>query len=285
MMKSLYKYFLLPVVAIMISTMAVAQSNDSSNAINTDSIEHNVNVPLPESLDAAADTAYMRGTAEDYLEAIRLYNEAIKKYGSSAAIYYNLGNAYFRADSLAKAIISYERALRLDPTDEDARANLEFVKNKLIDVQATNGITNVLVERSMQMLSPNGWAIVSIVMFVIVLSLVAGYIFSRNIRLRKIYFFAAIVLFIVNIVSVIITINAASVVAGNKEAIVIVKSTQLSTSPSTEAQKAMLLHEGSKVKVIRELATPYDTQVKKWVEVEAAGDNRAWIDANAIEII
>ena len=47
----------------------------------------------------------------------------------------------------------------------------------------------------------------------------------------------------------------------------------------------MLLHEGSKVKVIRELTTPYDSNVKKWIEVEAAGDNRAWIDAKDIEII
>lgn len=264
---------------------ADSHADSSSADSSVDAVNSDLSVTM---LDRTADEAYMRGTKEDYLEAIRLYNAAIEKDGSSAAIYYNLGNAYYRVDSLAKAIICYERALRLDPTDKDIRANLDFVNGKIIDAQSSNGITNVLVEKSMQMFSPNGWAIISVIIFVGVLLLAAGYIFSRNIRLRKMYFFAALVLLIVNVVSVIITINASSVVAGSNEAIVVAKSTQLSTSPSSpldESQKAMLLHEGSKVKVIRELSTPNAPRVKKWVEVEAAGDNRAWIDAEAIEII
>lgn len=292
-MKTIYKLLIL--LAISASAMPVYSQDNASDVATRDSslpAESNIDTTNSDSsvnmLDRAADEAYMRGTKEDYLEAIRLYNAAIEKDGSSAAIYYNLGNAYYRADSLAKAIICYERALRLDPTDKDIRANLDFVNSKIIDAQSSNGITNVLVEKSMQMFSPNGWAIISVIIFVGVLLLAAGYIFSRNIRLRKVYFFAALVLLIINAVSVIITINASSVVTGGNEAIVIAKSTQLSTSPSSpldESQKAMLLHEGSKVKVIRELSTPNDPRVKKWVEVEAAGDNRAWIDAEAIEII
>lgn len=292
-MKTIYKLLIL--LAISASAMPVYSQDNASDVATRDSslpAESNIDTTNSDSsvnmLDRAADEAYMRGTKEDYLEAIRLYSAAIEKDGSSAAIYYNLGNAYYRADSLAKAIICYERALRLDPTDKDIRANLDFVNSKIIDAQSSNGITNVLVEKSMQMFSPNGWAIISVIIFVGVLLLAAGYIFSRNIRLRKVYFFAALVLLIINAVSVIITINASSVVTGGNEAIVIAKSTQLSTSPSSpldESQKAMLLHEGSKVKVIRELSTPNDPRVKKWIEVEAAGDNRAWIDAEAIEII
>lgn len=292
-MKTIYKLLIL--LAISASAMPVYSQDNASDVATRDSslpAESNIDTTNSDSsvnmLDRAADEAYMRGTKEDYLEAIRLYSAAIEKDGSSAAIYYNLGNAYYRADSLAKAIICYERALRFDPTDKDIRANLDFVNSKIIDAQSSNGITNVLVEKSMQMFSPNGWAIISVIIFVGVLLLAAGYIFSRNIRLRKVYFFAALVLLIINAVSVIITINASSVVTGGNEAIVIAKSTQLSTSPSSpldESQKAMLLHEGSKVKVIRELSTPNDPRVKKWVEVEAAGDNRAWIDAEAIEII
>ena len=292
-MKTIYK--LLIFLAISASAIAGYSQENVSDAASLDnslpaegSIDSISSDSSVTNLDRAADDAYMRGTKEDYLEAIRLYKAAIKKDGTSAVIYYNLGNAYYRADSLAKAIICYERALRLDPTDKDIRANLDFVNGKIIDAQSANGITNVLVEKSMQMFSPNGWAIVSVIIFVGVLLLAAGYIFSRNIRLRKVYFFAALILLLINVVSVIITINASSVVTGDNEAIVTAKSTQLSTSPSSpldESQKAMLLHEGSKVKVIRELSTPNDPRVKKWIEVEAAGDNRAWIDAEAIEII
>lgn len=238
--------------------------------------------------DMAADEAYMQGTEEGYREAIELYKIAMAKSGTSAAIYYNLGNAYYRVDSLAKAIICYERALRLDPTDDDIRANLEFVNSKIIDAQASDGISNVIVDKSLQMFSANGWAVLSVIVFAVVLLLAAGYIFSSNVRLRKVYFFAGLGVLVVNVLCVIITVKATSVASGSGEAIVTVPSTQLSTSPATplnESQKAMLLHEGSKVKVIRELATPNDPQVKKWTEVEVAGDHRAWIDSSAIEVI
>lgn len=291
-MKSIYKIIIMAAILMVACPMMAQGGGDSASSQDSIAVDGGngsvAAMPAVESLDQAADEAYMRGGENDYKEAIRLYKAAIERDGSSAAIYYNLGNAYYRVDSLAKAIIYYERALRLDPTDEDARANLEFVNSKIIDARPADGISNILVEKTMLMLSPNGWAILSIVIFVIVLLLAAGYIFSRNIRNRKVYFFAAIVVLLINIVSIIISINAASVVTGNKEAIVVVESTQLSTSPATplnESQKAMLLHGGSKVKVIRELSTPLDPRVKKWVEVEAAGDNRAWIDAEAIEVI
>lgn len=238
--------------------------------------------------DKLADEAYMRGSEADFNEAIRLYHQAMDRDGTSAAIYYNLGNAYYRVDSLAKAIICYERALRLDPTDKDIQANLDFVNSKIIDAQTTDGMTNILVEKSRQMFSSNGWAIVSLIIFIGVLLLAAGYIFSRNVQRRKLYFFTGLVLLGIDILSIIITLSTASVASRHDEAIVTVSSTQLSTSPSTpldESQKAMLLHEGSKVKIIRELSTPNDPKVKKWIEVEAAGDNRAWIDAEAIEVI
>lgn len=283
-MKSLYKIFIL--LAITMTPPAVHAQTVAENADSTQVITDNANSTV--SPDIAADEAYMRGTRQDYLEAIRLYKEAIDRQGTSAAIYYNLGNAYFRVDSLAKAIINYERALRIDPTDEDIRANLDFVNSKIIDAPSTDAISNVLVDKSMRMFSANGWAVVSLVIFIVVLLLAAGYIFSKNVQLRKVYFFAGIGLLIVNVLAIIITVNAASVANDKSEAIVVVSSTQLSTSPSTpldESQKAMLLHEGSKVKVIRELSTPNDPRVKKWVEVEAVGDNRAWIDAEAIEII
>lgn len=235
-----------------------------------------------------ADEAYMRGTKADYLEAIQLYKKAMIEEGTSAALYYNLGNAYYRSDSLAKAILNYERALRLDPTDKDIRANLDFVNSKIIDAPDPDGMNNVLVEKSLRMFSADGWAIVSIIIFILVLMLAGGYIFSSNIKVRKVFFFSGLLVLAIDVLCIIITINATATATADNEAIVIVPSTQLSTSPAspmTESQKAMLLHEGSKVKVIRELATPADPHVKKWVEVEAAGDNRAWIDADAIEVI
>jgi tetratricopeptide (TPR) repeat protein len=63
---------------------------------------------------------------ERFSEAIDIY-ESIRASGvEDGALYYNLGNAYFKSGRLGLAIVSYERALKLMPGDEDVRANLAF---------------------------------------------------------------------------------------------------------------------------------------------------------------
>jgi tetratricopeptide (TPR) repeat protein len=61
-----------------------------------------------------------------YADAVSEY-EALAATGlQSAPLYFNLGNAYFKAGQLGRAILNYERARRLDPADPDVRANLSF---------------------------------------------------------------------------------------------------------------------------------------------------------------
>src|SRR5882672_4518429 len=66
----------------------------------------------------------------DYEKSIRLYEELIKAKYVSIEVYYNLGNAYFKAGNFAKAIINYERALKMDPDDEDVNFNLKIASLK-----------------------------------------------------------------------------------------------------------------------------------------------------------
>ena len=70
---------------------------------------------------AQADSAYIN---KDYAQAIEIY-ESLLKQGESGEIYYNLGNAYFKHDELGRAILNYERALLLQPGNNDVNANLD----------------------------------------------------------------------------------------------------------------------------------------------------------------
>ena len=71
-----------------------------------------------ESLIEQADSAYMN---DDFAKAADLYLEAESQEGSSSDLYYNIGNCYYRQNKLGKAILYYERALRLDPSNKYAR--------------------------------------------------------------------------------------------------------------------------------------------------------------------
>ncbi len=73
-----------------------------------------------------ASSAYSRG---DYPTAIKLY-ESLTMDGVSAPLFYNLANSYAQAGKSGKAILNYERALRLAPGDPDIRANLDLVRKE-----------------------------------------------------------------------------------------------------------------------------------------------------------
>ncbi len=65
---------------------------------------------------------------KEYDNAIELYESILSERIESAALYYNLGNAYFKKGDLGQAVLNYQRAKRLNPTDEDLIHNIEFTK-------------------------------------------------------------------------------------------------------------------------------------------------------------
>lgn len=64
------------------------------------------------------------------MESIAAYEKLLQGGVESAALYYNLGNAYYRTGKIAASILNYERALKLDPNNKDAKYNLELVNSK-----------------------------------------------------------------------------------------------------------------------------------------------------------
>ena len=77
-----------------------------------------------------ADSLYDKG---QYADAVDAYEGIIANCGISADLYYNLGNAYYKLDDIAHAILYYERALLLNQGDADIRTNLALARGKTID--------------------------------------------------------------------------------------------------------------------------------------------------------
>lgn len=72
-----------------------------------------------------ANAAFRGG---DYQKAADGYEKVLRSKGHSAAVYYNLGNAYQKMEMYGSAILAYERARLIDPRDPDLRANLELAR-------------------------------------------------------------------------------------------------------------------------------------------------------------
>jgi len=64
-----------------------------------------------------------------YAEAAAEYEKVVALGLESSPLYFNLGNAYFKVGDRGKAILYFERALRLHPNDPDVEANLAFAQS------------------------------------------------------------------------------------------------------------------------------------------------------------
>jgi len=76
---------------------------------------------------AKANQEYADGKFKD---AVADYESIVQSADWSAALFYNLGNAYFRSGDFGKAILNYERALALEPNHPEAQANVRIARDE-----------------------------------------------------------------------------------------------------------------------------------------------------------
>lgn len=68
-----------------------------------------------------------------FTAAIEAYEAVLSAGYEGADLYYNLGNAYFKAGELGPSILMWERARGLAPADPDVQANLELARSLTAD--------------------------------------------------------------------------------------------------------------------------------------------------------
>lgn len=235
---------------------------------------------------AQADSAY---SADKFTVASQGYLNAIKTQGPSAKLYYNLGNSYYRMGELGKAILAYERALRLDPTDQNARFNLEFVNARITDRPGERGtLAGNILNATANFAHSNTWAWFALGFFALTLAGIMAYLFVDVIALRKLGFFGGFVTLILCGLCIYFSFRSAAISMAKDVAIVTAPSTILSTAPRTprdRSQEAMLLHEGTKVTILDSVTSSTDSVPTKWYDVEVDNTHRAWINSKAVEII
>ena len=86
-------------------------------------ISNNLLAQSPDDLMKSANKFYQDG---NYQLAVESYQKILGQGFESGALYYNLGNAYFKTGKLGYAIFSYEKGLKIDPNDEDLSYNLKI---------------------------------------------------------------------------------------------------------------------------------------------------------------
>ena len=255
-----------------IPILAFAQEEEGMTRLVTDSA-HVAKIPTL----AEADSAYIQG---DYLTAISAYEWIVENQGVNATLYMNLGNCWLKRDEIAKAILYYERAYLMDPSDPDIRFNLELARTKTVDkVNPVNQLFIVVwFKKLLAVLDVNGWAVLTVILFALTVILAGVLLFSKKSGIRKISFSFSVFFLLLSILSFIFATTQMGNLKERDTAIIMSPSVTVKSTPTSAGTDLFIIHEGRKVKIL-------DSSMKEWVEIRLEDGNTGWIPVNVMEII
>lgn len=222
----------------------------------------------PNSVMITANTLYKNS---EYQKAVDEYNKLINQGYVGNTIFYNLGNAHYRLGQIGYAILNYEKALKFNPTDDDAKHNLSLAKLNLkdkVDTLPSFFIFN-LWEGLLASFSISGWTLISYIIFIFLLSSVIAYFFSRTTSQQRISFFSSISLVVFLFISV--TLLAVKI---NKEfnindAIVLEPIVTVMSSPDNSSKESFEIHEGLKVRL--------EDKIDDWIKIRLDDGKIGWL--------
>jgi len=230
-----------------------------------------------DSLWNSANAAYVDGrwadAAADY--------ELISGMGlESASLYCNTGDAYFKDGNIPMAILYYERALKLDPSYEDARYNLELLNAMIQDriEPVPEFVLKAWFRDLCYIMDSDSWAVCFIVLLALTLALVLVFLLAPTAGGRRAGFFTGIAVLLLAVMSLSFSIWQKNDYSDADKAIVMRPVTSVKSSPAAGSSTDLfILHEGTKVKVIDEVGS--------WNNIELADGRRGWIPSADIERI
>lgn len=223
-----------------------------------------------------ANEAYNK---KQFEQAANLYEEVIQKGYEAPELYYNLGNAHFKMDNIAPAILYYEKAKKLDPNNEKIQYNLEVAKTRTIDkIEAVPDIFYVRWWQSLKQLFPaDTWAKIGIGGIFLFFILLGFYYLSRRMAIKKTAFYSGLVAILLTIFVFIVGVSRYQSQVKSHEAIVFSPSVTAKSSPDQNSTDLFVMHEGTKVVVLDEL--------NNWYEVKIADGSVGWVKEEDIREI
>ncbi|MCB9350571.1 MAG: tetratricopeptide repeat protein [Lewinellaceae bacterium] len=222
----------------------------------------------------AANQAYQE---KEYEQAIQLYEEILQEGYHSEAVYYNLGNAYYRKEAFARAILNYQRALKLDPKDKNTLHNLGLAQARLPGqvgkiqqsgvVQAWLSVQNTFSTRL--------WSILGLAMLWLGGASLAISVLS-GIRRRKIRTLAGgVLLLVLSLLPFLLAYGRYQQEFSTTKAVVMVEETQLRAAPEEDSKALQKLYEGVSVEILDAIGA--------WNKVRLEDTSEGWLPGDVLE--
>ena len=212
-----------------------------------------------------------------YKEAIATYDSIEKQGYISSELYFNLGNSYYKLNRVAPTIYNYEKALLLDPLNEDAKNNLVFARRLTIDniEELPTTIFDKLDESLVKKLSYNQWAIVCVVFSFLGALLFLAFYFAGDSSKKRLFFITSISSFFLLIISLVFTVKEFNETSSKIEAIIFAQQIAIKNAPTNNSEDVFTLHEGTKVLIL--------DSVDNWNKIKIADGKTGWINSDKLK--
>jgi len=222
---------------------------------------------------AKANNLYAK---QKYSEAKQVFKKLIADGFTHAHIYYNLGNCYFKTDSIAWAILYYEKAKKFLPNDAEINFNIEVSKKYLTDKieQPPKPVITQLLNSVAQSKSTDGWAANCIIMLITSFMLFAIFLLSEKSITKRISFWTSAISVIAAIVSYTMVARNYNLISSKNEAIILGSSVEIKSSPEENGKNLFIIHAGIKGEILNKAGD--------WFELKLSDNHVGWVQAKEI---
>ena len=203
-----------------------------------------------------------------FAEAAAAYEQVATTGSATANLWFNLGNANYKAGQLGRAIGAYRLAERLTPRDTALRANLQFVRGKVYSDERTHV---PILKNAVRLLTLNEWTILVVALLWGFFSVLACGEFTRRRYTKPAATFLVLALFT----------GAATTLAWKDwrqpEAVVVAREATVRFGPLDESQSAFQLRDGAELSV---LGTK-----NEWIEIRDPEGRSGWIRRDEVALL
>jgi tetratricopeptide (TPR) repeat protein len=219
---------------------------------------------------AAFDSANKLYYEGKFADAAAAYDKLVQSGQRSAALYFNLGNAFFKSGQIGRAIAAYHQAQLLTPRDPDVRANLQFARNQ---VQGPT-LQGAPWQKWLGRLSLNEWTLLaaaSLWIFLLLLALLQWRpTLARPLR-NGVLALGLATLLLCSCLGAMVYENSS-----NRIAIVVAPEAVVRMGPLDTAPNAFTIHDGAELRVL--------DQREDWLQVTTGPQRFGWVQRQQVVI-
>ncbi len=232
--------------------------------------------PNCDSLWVKANDYYSLG---EYESALNEYEKILKEGYESSRLWFNMGNASYKLHDDGKALLYYERALKLDPANEDIKNNIEIARLKTLDKieSVPEFILSTWTKDLRNSLSSDNWSRIFLALLGATAILLLFFRHHPASAGRKVSFIAACVTFLFALIALIFALNLRSKAKSYDMGIVLAPVSNVKSAPNSTGGNLFILHEGTKIEILE--------NVGGWSNIKLSDGRQGWILSRDYEII